>query len=204
MRSARAVFGTIGMAVFVYKKLTASERHHRLDGNHESFDELCASTLLAKIRHVRLLMHFEPDSVARKILWVSKMVFIRNFLHGVADIARGVAYSCLRDSGGKRLIRASDEFFVVRIALRASDDSDCVIRKKSFVLDAEVEAHDIAIVDDGTIVARGRMDDDAGGDHFTQNAQMAREAPPPFAQRVDIFLIPNYHCESLSAARIFL
>ena len=72
--------------------------------------------------------------------------------------------------------------------LRTCDDGRCVVGVQAFVLDAEVEAHNIALFDDRFILTRGRVHDDV----------VDGEAQPRRVRNVGLALTMPVKCEYIT------
>src|SRR3989344_5091764 len=75
VRSARTVFRSIRMPVFIYEKISSAERHHGLNSDDEAFDELFSFPQLAKVRHMRFFVDRFPHPVSGEVARKSEVVF---------------------------------------------------------------------------------------------------------------------------------
>src|SRR3989338_1838009 len=174
---ARTILRAVGMAVFVHVELAAAQRHHRLDGDDEAFYEFFSASGCPEIRYVRLFVYFKADAVAGEVARESEPVLLGDALDRIADVACGIAHFRLCDSSCERFVRAANQLFIFRTVLLARDNGDCVIGEKTVVLDAKIEAHDIALLYHGAVVTRRRMHDDV----------VDRETEP---RRIAMLLLP--------------
>src|SRR3989344_1217128 len=107
---------------------------------------------------MRLFMHRFPYPVAREIPGETELIFFRDLLHSISDVAGGVPDFRFCDTRFKRLIGTANESLIFGAAF-PRDDRNRMVGEKTFMLDAEINAYDIALLYDRAILAGGRVHD---------------------------------------------